>query len=406
MHVKTIHIVFRIGFLILVHLSLRAQVPEQKKSVWKNMQLNGYVKNLTSVIVPPNSSSSLTNEWMSDNLLHQRFNYWWFINNNLKLEAAMRNRLYFGEAQKLKYTFLPGYLESMESDPSWLDLTSVVASDTSYLLHTTFDRLNFQGTFGKIEIRLGRQRINWGTSLVWNPNDIFNAYSLFDFDYEERPGTDAGAIKYYLNSSANVEAVYAPSDSLKGSSTAIKYQFNKAGYDWQGFAGFQKGFWVAGGGWAGEIKGAGFRGEFTQFVPAFDYIPFESQLVATVDFDYTFNNSLRLSGSYLYNSEGLDTKEGNYGAFFVNRQLSAQLLSPSMHSIYAGAGYQFAPMFYGNFFTILNPSDLSFFLGPAASYTVSNNFEVMLTAQFFSGTPNTAYGDYGSQYYLRFKWNF
>ena len=34
----------------------------------------------------------------------------------------------------------------------------------------------------------GRQRINWGQTFVWNVNDVFNAYSYFDFDYKERPG--------------------------------------------------------------------------------------------------------------------------------------------------------------------------------------------------------------------------
>ncbi|MCG8318265.1 MAG: hypothetical protein MI921_02070 [Cytophagales bacterium] len=43
---------------------------------------------------------------------------------------------------------------------------------------------------------IGKHRINWGKSYVWNPNDVFNAYSFFDFDYEERRGTDALLIKY------------------------------------------------------------------------------------------------------------------------------------------------------------------------------------------------------------------
>ncbi|MGB0403966.1 MAG: hypothetical protein ACPGEG_07710 [Salibacteraceae bacterium] len=393
-------------FLGVFSSSAQDTINQPKSTIWKNMMLNGYVKSMTGVFAPPNNSSTVSNQLSTDNLIHNRFNYKWFVNKNLTFEGSMRNRLFYGEVYKLQYAQIPNYEQQMDRDVSWLDLTTVIAADSSYMLHTTFDRLSIQAIFGKLEIKLGRQRVNWGTSLVWNPNDIFNAYSIFDFDYEERPGTDAASLKYYTGSASSVEVVFAPSDSMKGTTSAIKYQFNKWGYDWQAFAGWQKRFWVVGGGWAGEIKGAGFRGEFTQFVPAYDYMPFNSQLVATVDFDYTFSNSLSLSASYLYNSEGLDTKSGNYGAFFLNRELSAQLLSPSMHSIYAGAGYQLAPMFYANFFSIYNPSDQSFFVGPMGMFTVSNNFEVMLTAQFFSGTPNTAYGDYGSQYYLRFKLNF
>ena len=34
-------------------------------------------------------------------------------------------------------------------------------------------------------------------NLVWNPNDLFNAFSFVDFDYEERPGSDALRIQKY-----------------------------------------------------------------------------------------------------------------------------------------------------------------------------------------------------------------
>ena len=50
-----------------------------------------------------------------------------------------------------------------------------------------------------------RQRINWGQTLVWNPNDIFNAYSYFDFDYIERPGSDAIRLQYYPDYSSAIE---------------------------------------------------------------------------------------------------------------------------------------------------------------------------------------------------------
>ena len=53
----------------------------------------------------------------------------------------------------------------------------------------------------KINFRIGRQRINWGTTTIWNPNDIFNAYNFLDFDYEERPGMDGGKFQYIFNNS-------------------------------------------------------------------------------------------------------------------------------------------------------------------------------------------------------------
>jgi hypothetical protein len=58
-------------------------------------------------------------------------------------------------------------------------------------------------TAGKWQFRVGRQRINWGVNLVWNPNDVFNSFSYFDFDYEERPGSDAVRVQYYTGTTSS-----------------------------------------------------------------------------------------------------------------------------------------------------------------------------------------------------------
>jgi hypothetical protein len=376
------------------------------KGMLRNMQFNGYLKYMSLVFVPPLNSQTPTQQWLTDNLVHNRLNYKWFITRKWTFESSLRTRFFFGEMQKMQHIQNPNYAPQMSRDVSWIDLSEVLADDTSFTLHTALDRLSILATFGRWEIKLGRQRINWGTSMIWNPNDIFNAYSLFDFDYEERPGTDALSVKRYTGPASEIEWVLVPADSIEAHAQAIKYKFNFKGWDLQTFAGWQNRNWVFGGGWAGEIKGMGIRGESTWFGPAYSNQGYHPQLMATLDIDYTFSNSLHLQASYLFNSEGLDTREANYAAFFTRRALSAQLLSPTMHSLYFGSGFPILPMLSANLFSILNPSDLSFFFGPAFVYTLSNNFEVMFTSQIFSGTPRTAYGEYGSIHYLRFKYNF
>ncbi|MCK7542259.1 MAG: hypothetical protein MZV63_70990 [Marinilabiliales bacterium] len=68
----------------------------------------------------------------------------------------------------------------------------ISSSETvSHVLNTFIDRASVDFTAGTLQVSAGRQRINWSQALVWNPNDIFNTYSSFDFDYMERPGSDA-----------------------------------------------------------------------------------------------------------------------------------------------------------------------------------------------------------------------
>ncbi len=380
--------IFLLGFICS---QSSAQYIKEKMRLW------GYVKYMNSLFIAQEDSIPI----LTDNLIHNRLNYTWYLGKHFEFNTSMRNRIFWGEVVKLSSELS----NSLEQDLGTMDLSFVWMEGTGYIGHTIFDRLNMTARYGRSEIILGRQRINWGTCLVWNPNDIFNAFSFFDFDYEERPGTDALLYRYYINPVSSVEGVYNFGDSLRGSTISGLVKINKNGYDYQGFLGYQRGFYTAGIGWAGDIKGAGFRGEFSVWEPdASTQGP--SQLVGGVDVDYTFPSSLYLHAAYLYNSEGINTSTGDYQGFFLNRELGARTLSPSRHTIFAEVSGQLSPIIRGSLFGMTNPQDASFFWGPMINWSVANNFEVLFNGQFFVGPPNTAYGGYPHILYLRFKYSF
>ncbi len=367
------------------------------KNLKERMRLYGYVKYLNTLFIPDQDSVPI----FTDNLIHNRLNYTWYMSKKFEFNTSMRNRIFWGELVKLNPTLADG----LEQDFGLMDLSFVWAEGEGYIFHTVFDRLNLTARFGDLEIIAGRQRINWGTGLVWNPNDIFNAFSFFDFDYEERPGTDALLTRYYFSPVSSTDLVISPGDSIEGSTISGLVKVNKGGYDLQGFAGYQKGSFNAGLGWAGSIKGAGFRGEATVWEPISDYAG-PSQFVGSLDLDYTFPSTLYIHGAYLYNSEGLNTATGDYQGFFLNRELGARTLSPSRHTLFGEVSSQLSPIVRGSLFGMLNPKDGSFFFGPMVNWSVSNDFEVLFNGQIFVGEVNTAFGGYGSILYLRFKYSF
>jgi hypothetical protein len=111
----------------------------------------------------------------------------------------------------------------------------------------------FQYTNEKLQVTAGRQRINWGQTFVWNPNDIFNTYSYFDFDYEEKPGSDAVRVQYFLNPTSAFELA-AKLDRQNKATIAGLYRFNKLNYDIQFLSGItDEQDFVAGAGWSGQI---------------------------------------------------------------------------------------------------------------------------------------------------------
>jgi hypothetical protein len=72
-------------------------------------------------------------------------------------------------------------------------------------MHSNIDRMHLSYINGPWEVHAGRQRVNWGRTFVWNPNDLFNNYAFLDFDYEERPGVDALTAQYNWDYASSLE---------------------------------------------------------------------------------------------------------------------------------------------------------------------------------------------------------
>ncbi len=362
----------------------------------KHWSITGYLKDLQSI-----QFTDIKQKWTLDNLLHNRVDLHYFANSNLKFHLGMRNRLLYGES-------VPLYSQNsslLNSNDEFFDLSKTIASGTSFLLHTTIDRANADYTKNKWQVTLGRQRINWGLNLVWNPNDIFNAYSYFDFDYEERPGTDALRVQYYLNSTSSAELVYKPGKSADEMIAAALYRFTKGSYDIQALTGWVKSDYVLGSGWSGVLGQAGFNGEVTAFVPRKNFKVSQTVVSASTGVNYTFPNSLYLHGAYLFNSAGVLSADSLSVNLLLNN-VSAKMLSPARHSLFAEAAYQFTPLIRGDLAGIIDPADGSFFMGPFFTFSLTNTMELLTGGQLFFGPKNSLYGNYGKVIYLRFKWSF
>lgn len=380
--------------ILLLCCSLYSFSQSEKASI------NGYVKNLFMYYSPDKLEES-DGEDISYNLIHSRINSRFFISDDLTFVAELRNRIFIGGVID-KYS---SFKDLIADDNGFVDLSFNVASGKKWFLNSTIDRLYVDYTIDNWEITLGRQRINWGVNLVWNPNDVFNAYSYFDFDYEEKPGADALKVQYYSNETSSLELVYKFGDNSDDMALAGMYRFVKWNYDFQLIGGWVGKDIIVGGAWAGDIKGAGFRGEFSYFTPKESGKNQHSSFVASVSGDYTFVSQLYIHSGILFNSGGTKGKAGGMD-ILIDRELSAKTLSTAQYSLFAQLSYPLNPLLRFDISSMLNPCDGSMFINPGMSYSLSNNIDLLLTAQLFSGKEDSEFGNYGQIYYLRFKWNF
>ena len=295
-------------------------------------------------------------------------------------------------------------------DPGYFDLSWVWADNTSWIGVSQFDRLMIDYTSGKLQVTVGRQRINWGQTFVWNPNDLFNTYSYFDFDYEEKPGSDAVRLQYYLNESSKLEL----STSLNSESevtSVMLYRFNSKGYDIQFLGGmYTQSDYVLGGGFSGSIAGGGFSGELTYFHPMDDMDDEGGTVTATLHYDYMFKSSLNLQFETLYNGFGEEDFSSGIGDLLF-QDLSPKNLFPTKLAFFGSGSYQVSPLFWVMLAGMYGPEGNFWYVGPTLSYSISDTMELAGFGQYFSmdevedasGVPLI---NEGTAIYIRFKWSF
>jgi hypothetical protein len=387
-------------FFVLGSLTVQAQVDttsndtrySSERLPERKVFLSGYVKNLSSIAIP-----SWGGDWTFDNFIHNRLNFKWYASENITVKVEARTRFFFGESLKTN----PQYPIQVNASLDYIKLGGEISKGNSYLLNSFIDRAYIDWSKNKWQVIAGKQRINWGKSYVWNPNDIFNAYSFFDFDYEERRGTDAILIKYNVGNTSTIEAVSNIESNFDSTTIASKYSFNKSGYDFQLIAGKYQTDLMTGAGWAGQIKGAGFKGEVSYFQP-YTAKRLNGILVADLSLDYTLPSTLNFRLEGIFNSNPQRPPNN----LFFNQPVTAKQLTFNNYSMFLSGGYDISPLIKFNVSSIWYIDDKSFFVNPTLTLDLNKNTEFLIAAQLFGGADNSIFGNAGKYVFTRLKWSF
>ena len=358
---------------ILLIIILSLLFVNSKSYCQDKLQVSGFVSSMPTFMF-----SDISQEWINDFTFHNRFDFSYTPTSTFTFEAGLRNRILTGDMITSGMIDVNNY----NTDQGWLDMTENIASGKSYAFNSSIDRLFMNITFNKLEITLGRQRINWGISTAWNPNDIFNAYSFFDFDYIKRPGSDALRFKYYTGNTSVVE--FATSlDNNKKVTSALFSRFSLNSFDLQFSGGiFKSDDIYLGAGWSGYFNRVGFKGEISTFVPYKNKINREQIWSATIGVDYIFENSLTIITELLYqknNNQQLLSDD-----LFTSKNIDARSLSFSEYSLFASTSYPITPLLKASFSAMYYPSMPGFFINPSIEYSISNNWYLSAITQYFN----------------------
>lgn len=382
---------------ILLCLQLSGWAQEESKDSGGTTQpgktsLNGYFSDLLS----PQYNNFL-DQWKTTNYLNQRLNFNWTPSSNFSFTAQLRSRLIYNQAGP---------------DTCFFNIyDGLVWQKENLYFNTNFDRFNLKYTQGKFEVTAGRQRINWGQSFVWNPNDLFNTYSFFDFDYIERPGSDAIRLQYYNSFTSGTELA-AKIDRNKKITVAGLYRFNHSGWDYQilgGLLGSEDA--VAGAGFTGNIKSVGIYGECSYFKPIKNFAGSTALAMIDLGCSKTLSNNIGLQFEGLYVSKEMNI---NNLLNFFQVSLDVRKIAFAKINLFGSVSYPITPLINGSLAMMWFPDTggiNGLYTGPSLEFSLGNNLGLSLIAQYFNGSfPDTVTGQLQKQVlllsFVRLKWNF
>lgn len=256
-----------------------------------------YISNLNSFsyLNPDLAMMSQSPTKWRDQQVHFRWNGYMYYNDNISSQISIRNRIFSGYQTEEN---INNFEQNISSDV--LSFNSISAD--KYLVNHEIDRLFFQWEKDNWNIRIGRQRVNWGIQNFWNPHDLFNQTNFFDFDYIEKPGTDAIRVQYYPNSNQSIE--FALNEDIQGG----LYRYNKYKYDFQLLTAKYYNDYCIGFGWAGQLKNIGIKGELSYFK---EISQDQHDFVGSIGLDYNFKQGIYISVSCLYKDSSSGVRSFN-----------------------------------------------------------------------------------------------
>lgn len=335
-------------------------------------ELGGYWQ-----VLPTLSQAAGQDAVQQDLQLLNRLDLEWWASDQWRLVGGLRSRLLAGDSVRSA----PDLARTLERDPGYVDLSFVPVETGSAVLATRPDRLFAEWTHPDWSVRAGRQRVNWGINLITNPHDLFNSYSFYDFDYPERPGSDALRVQRYLGFASRLEVAASPAGNTNDPTAAALFATNAAGYDWQWLAGTYRDRLALGVGWAGALGNAGFKGELTGFHDADGRSGRSDNLVLATGLDTLLQNAAFVTTEVVWNP-GFDQSGGGTPLSGAGGGLAADNPTPAEWQHTSQLQYSLSPLYSVSLAGTWYPGGAGGVLAPAITASLARNWEGRLLGQW------------------------
>jgi hypothetical protein len=292
------------------------------------------------------------------------------------------------EFKTAKDSVVPQY---WRADANYLERGDVYGNHRLYRGSVTLTR-------GNLDLKLGRQRIAWGTGRFWSPLDLLNPVSPLALEREERVGVDAALLEAKVGPLSRASLVYAPAPDRGSPSRAVQWHGNAAGVDASIVIGRLVGMDIVGMDVASQIGDTGIRAEAARLRPP-SGLGFNRWMVGA---DYAFPFGLTASAELYYNGAGARDPAG----YDLRGQRSGQ--GGSLATRYAGLSisYEITPLLKWITYAIVNADDRSQGIDSRMVQSIAPNLDLTLGVQRFSGSADSEFARFANAIQVQLQWFF
>jgi hypothetical protein len=386
-----------------------------------NLDFNGYLSAMPSLIWSKEKFSGVgeSEKYYHQSLLHNRLNFNWYPGDKFTASIQLRNQFIYGD-----FIEMAEYENGLVPESYFLPLTLQQSAGDKGLLSLSADRFWAQFTSGNLDIKVGRQRINWGQTFAWNPNDIFNSYNFFEFDYVEKPGADAIRVQYYTGMASQLD-IAAKLDSAGKVTAAGLYRFNRWNSDFQVIGGYYsqsvtdslqgpqtESDFVAGLGFTTDFKGVSLRTEMSYLYPTNESVNQKELLLWSIGLDYSLTNDLYLSTEFYYANRIQQPAGANFVSFYSG-PITLKNLTFTRYNFFISASYPITPLINANIAAMYFSDDIlkGYYTGPTLDFSLLENLDLSTIVQYFNfkieePVSGITISNNNLLAFLRLKWSF
>jgi hypothetical protein len=284
---------------------------------------------------------------------------------------------------------------------TWFNLTQTFTDHGQILGTQRIDRLAVTYTAPNFVFRIGRQALTWGSGLVFRPMDLFDPFSPSATDTEYKPGTDMLYTQWLYSDGSDLQLIVVPRPDRAGmppsadaSSAALHFHTVMFGQQITWLLARDHGDWVGAMGVNGVLGGATWNVELVPTV--INDGPTRTSALGNVSDALTLvGRNATVFLEYFHNGFGVGS--GNFTltslpADLADRLARGQLFDTRRDYLAAGLTLEVNPLLNVSPTLIVDLDDGSLFALVAATYSLSDNLNLIGGVQFPAGPAGTEFG--------------